>query len=165
MKVNEIPERIYDKTIKKFMTEFGCSKIERRPANYEKTVKEYITKLGSNKILEVPFLFYPGFKGKKTVDELSYDIEIFWDTGAIYISVTCLKPIKDELHVEVLKIINSSNIDELIAKYTIGVYDNQVSCTTFHSVLEEEQDIYSILDAHVDCSIGNVESIYDLLDD
>jgi hypothetical protein len=142
MKKLELPETIYDKTIKKFLVEFGCSKIKALPRLTD-------------------FLH----EGQKTVNELSYKIQIFFDIpGAMYISVTCSKPIKNVFYAEVLKIINSSNIDEQIAKYTIGVDDNQVSCTTFHFVLEE-QDTYSTLDAHVDCSIGNVESIYDMFND
>ena len=143
MKQCETQDTIYDKTIKRFLAEFGCNKIQKQSG-----------------------WFHSGFVGCKIINNCSFNIEIsYGDYGAIYIVVTCSKSVRNDQIVEALKIINSSNIYEMQAKYTIGVIKNDLSCTTIHVVGDEEKSIHSTLDNHVECSIENLESIYDMLDD
>jgi hypothetical protein len=139
----ETRDNIYEKAIVKFLNDFGCSKIN-----------IYLS------------IWYSGYEGVKIIEDCSYTIAISYDNrGAIYISVTCSKSVRKDHIFDALKTINSSNIDEIQAKYSIGVNDNQLSCTTIHAVRDTEQSIYSTLDSHVECSIENLESIYDMLDD
>jgi hypothetical protein len=143
MRQYETANTLYEKTIVKFMNKFGCRKINRYSGNW-----------------------FSGYEGEKIIEDCSYEIAISSDTdGAIYIVVTCSKPVRKDQIVEALKIINSSNIYEIQAKYSIGVNDEKLSCTTIHPVDDTEQSIYKTLDSHVECSIGNLESIYDMLDD
>ena len=90
-----------------------------------------------------------------------FEINIwFSEDGPAIVRVSCLWAVPKERHIYGLKYLNLLNEGDREAKYFIECNSNLLTCETFHSIFNLNQDFATILSVNIISSIENIADIH-----